>query len=672
MKVAESRRQARPRTPRIGVDVGGTFTDFVVVEGARLRILKLPSTLAAPERAVRQGLRSVGLDRAAAVVHGSTIATNALLERKGARTLLVTTAGFRDVLEIGRQHRPELYALEPRRPEPLVPRRLRLEVEERVGADGSVVRPLQHGSLARLEAAVRRLRPESAAVCLLFSFLRPSHERAVRAALRRAGLRSVSISSEVLPEHREYERTSTTVADAYVAPVLSRYLRRLERNLPGPLWIVQSNGGVLLSREAARWPVHTLLSGPAAGVVGARHVARASGFTDIVTLDMGGTSTDVAICPGEPLRTTHSTVAGLPVAIPMTDIHTVGAGGGSIAYLDEAGALRVGPRSAGADPGPACYARGGREPTVTDANLVLGRLVPEAALAATVRLDPDLAAQAIDRLVPGGRASPAARLEAASAVIAVANAHMQRALRVITLERGFDPREFALVAFGGAGPLHACALAERLGMETVLVPRYPGVLSALGALAGAHTREYAQTLLRPAAGLTATRLEAVFAPLQAAARRDLADGPPPMLRRLLDLRYVGQSYELTVPLGRGGLAGALRHFHRLHHRRYAHSRPAAPVEVVVARLRATVSQPALPASRPGAECSTPGPETCPVVVEGRRVEARVFDRETLSRDFSLRGPAIVLQPDATSWVPPGWRGVVDAPGALVLRSAAGR
>ena len=312
---------------------------------------------------------------------------------------MVTTEGFRDVLEIGRQNRPVLYELEPERPAPLIPRARRLEVTERVGADGSVVTPIDRASLDRLEARVRRLAPASAAVCLLFSFLQPDHERAVREALHRAGVSAVSISSEILPEYREYERTSTTVVDAYVAPVVARYLRRLEPAMPGPLWVVQSNGGVLRSVEAAAAPVRTVLSGPAAGVVGAQHVARASGISNIVTLDMGGTSTDVAVCPGEPLRTTHAEVAGLPVAIPMTDIHTVGAGGGSIAQIDEAGALRVGPRSAGALPGPAAYGRGGTDPTVTDANLVLGRLAPDAALGDRVRLDVDRAHRAVELLV---------------------------------------------------------------------------------------------------------------------------------------------------------------------------------------------------------------------------------------------------------------------------------
>ena len=650
---------------RVGVDVGGTFTDFAVATDDGLHVFKVSSTPHDPAEAVLEGLRRAGVESDGTVVHGSTVATNAVLERRGARTVLVTTAGFRDVLEIARQNRPALYAIEPRKPAPLIERELRLEVDERVGADGAVRRPLDRASLDRLTEEVRRLDPEAAAVCLLFSFLRPSHERAVRAALRRAGVRWVSISSEVLPEHREYERTSTTVVDAYVAPVIGRYIRRLERAAPGQLWIVQSSGGVLRSSEAAAAPVQSVLSGPAAGVVGARAVAAMSGFDHIVTLDMGGTSTDVAICPGEPLRRTDATVGGLPVAIPMTDIHTVGAGGGSIAARDEAGGLRVGPRSAGAQPGPAAYGRGGVEPTVTDANVVLGRLISDATLADDVALDAAAAAAAIDLLTPTQSRSTETRLRAAAGVVAVADAHMERALRVITLERGYDPRDFTLVAFGGAGPLHACALAERLEIDCVLVPRFPGVLSALGALSGEHVREYAATLLRPATSAGARALTAAYSRLERTARRDFSGAGRPRLRRLIDLRYVGQSYELTVPLRGRNIVGAVRDFHRRHHERYAHSRPDAAVEIVVARLVASVAQPPVADVRPPA-AGRPTPRPVKVVVDGKVRSARVFRRVDLPVGFRARGPLLVVQDDATTWAPPGWRMEVDQKAALVL------
>lgn len=650
---------------RVGVDVGGTFTDFTVAADDGLYVFKVSSTPHDPAEAVLEGLRRAGIGADGTVVHGSTVATNAVLERKGARTALVTTAGFRDVLEIARQNRPALYDIEPRKPSPLIERELRLEVDERVGADGTVRRPLSGASLQRLTEEVRQLKPEAAAVCLLFSFLRPSHERSVRAALRRAGVRWVSISSEVLPEHREYERTSTTVVDAYVAPVMGRYIRRLERAAPGQLWIVQSGGGVLRSSEAVAAPVQSVLSGPAAGVVGARAVAAASGFDHIVTLDMGGTSTDVAICPGEPLRRTDATVGGLPVAIPMTDIHTVGAGGGSIAARDEAGGLRVGPRSAGAQPGPAAYGRGGEEPTVTDANVVLGRLVSDATLADDVALDAAAAAVAVDRLAPASNHSTETRLRTAAGVVAVADAHMERALRVITLERGYDPRDFTLVAFGGAGPLHGCSLAERLEINRVLVPRYPGVLSALGALSGEHVREYSATVLRPGTTRSMRALTAAFSRLERSARRDFGGAGRPRLRRMLDLRYVGQSYELTVPLRGRNLPGAVRAFHRRHHERYAHSRPEAPVEIVVARLLASVEQPPLPEVQAPVR-GRPSSLSAPVVIEGAFRPARVFRRIELPVGFRARGPLLVVQDDATTWAPPGWRMEVDRQAALIL------
>ena len=647
------------------MDVGGTFTDFTVAADDGLYVFKVSSTPHDPAEAVLQGLRRAGIGEDGTVVHGSTVATNAVLERKGVRTVLVTTAGFRDVLEIARQNRPALYAIEPRKPAPLIDRELRLEVDERVGADGSVRRPPNRESLDRLTEQVRDLNPEAAAVCLLFSFLRPSHERAVRAALRRAGVRWVSISSEVLPEHREYERTSTTVVDAYVAPVMGRYIRRLERVAPGQLWIVQSSGGVLRSREAAAAPVQSVLSGPAAGVVGARAAAAASGFDHIVTLDMGGTSTDVAICPGEPLRRNDATIGGLPVAIPMTDIHTVGAGGGSIAVRDEAGGLRVGPRSAGAQPGPAAYGRGGVEPTVTDANVVLGRLTSDATLADDVALDAAAAADAVDRLSPVEGRSRASRLRAAAGVVAVADAHMERALRVITLERGYDPRDFTLVAFGGAGPLHGCALADRLEIDRVLIPRFPGVLSALGALSGEHVREYAATLLRPATVVSERALTAAFGRLERTARRDFAGARRPRLRRMLDLRYIGQSYELTVPLRGRNIGGAVRAFHQRHQERYAHSRPDAGVEMVVARLVASVEQPSVPSVPPPA-AGRPSVRPARVAVDGEFTPARVFRRPELPVGFRARGPLLIVQDDATTWAPPGWRAEVDQQAALVL------
>ena len=525
---------------RIGIDTGGTFTDFIWVDKeGRLRLYKEPSTPDDPSRAVLAGLAVGGAPAAADVVHGSTVATNALLQRRGAPTALVATAGFADVLEIGRQDRPDLYALVPQKPPPLVPRQWRFEVRERVGADGQVVMPLDEASLAEVVERVAAAGVESVAVCLLFSFLRPEHEQHVGAALRaRLPGVHVSLSSDILPEYREYERTATTVINATVAPLMGRYLARLAEQLtPRRLAVMQSNGGIISAALAGAQAARTALSGPAGGVVGARFVAASAGpggagYTDLITFDMGGTSTDVALCAGRAPTTTGGSIAGLPLRLPLIDIHTVGAGGGSLAYLDAGGALQVGPQSAGAWPGPACYhadyeawrrltdedrpptaadttgeegswgqVPGARvehsspgtwnlEPgtfcTVTDANLVLGRLDAERFLGGQMALHEASALAAVGALA----AEMGSTVEgAALAIMRVANAAMERAIRRVSVERGHDPRRFTLLAFGGGGPLHACELAEALGIPRVLVPPTPGVLSALGMLAAAPARD---------------------------------------------------------------------------------------------------------------------------------------------------------------------------------------
>src|SRR4051812_16694743 len=488
-------------------------------------------------------LEAVEAGAVTAFAHGMTVATNALLERRGARTALVTTEGFRDLIELARQDRPALYDLAERRPEPLVPRELRFTVRERMGPEGEIA-PLDEDSLREAIEHLRDAEVDAVAVCLLFAFMHPEHEQRVGQAVREAlGDVHVSLSSEVLPEFREYERFSTTVADAYLAPKLAAYLERLagvaeEAGVPAPL-VMQSSGGVLDVRAAAEQAAGCVLSGPAGGVVGAAHVARASGREDVLTFDMGGTSTDVApVVAGEASTTTESVVAGVPIKLPMVDVHTVSAGGGSIAWADPGGALRVGPQSAGADPGPAAYGKGGEEPTVTDANVLLGYLGDGAELGGEVRLDRSAAEAALGRL---GEQLGLDALETALGVIRVANAEMGRALRVISVERGLDPREFALVAFGGAGGMHACALAEELGMRRVLMPRAGGVLSALGLAMSDLRRDYVRPLLCSLDELD--RLDEPFAEMERAAREDLDD---PELRRLADLRYRRQSFELRV------------------------------------------------------------------------------------------------------------------------------
>ncbi|MEX2159593.1 MAG: hydantoinase/oxoprolinase family protein [Dehalococcoidia bacterium] len=669
----------------LGVDVGGTFTDFVLWQDGVLSVYKRPSTPDDPSRGVLEGLAEAGW-QVEEVVHGSTVATNAVLERRGAKTALITTRGFRDVLEIGRQTRPELYDLEPSRPPPLVPAELRLEARERVDHKGRVLEPLvAAGVEALLDKLVRR-RVESLAVCFLFSFLHPAHERMVRDAARRRGL-PCSASFEVLPEHREYERTSTTVLNAYVAPVMERYLSRLADGLRARgtkrLRVMQSNGGSANARASGSMAVRTVLSGPAGGVAGAFRVARESGIERIITFDMGGTSTDVCLCDGSIPFTTESTVGGLPLRIPTVDVHTVGAGGGSIASIDAGGALRVGPESAGADPGPACYGNGD-QPTVTDAHVVLGRLLPDRFLGGRMTLDAKAAHRA---LRPVARAFGGDVVEAAAAVLRVANVSMEAALRVASVERGHDPRRFVLVAFGGAGPLHACELADALSVPRVLVPLAPGVLSAFGMAASPVVHDETQAFLASVreSDAFAGRLARAFERLETKARRELArQGYERSVRvmRALDLRYEGQSYEITVSIASGasGLQPErfLRSFHLAHRQRYGHADSSRAVETVAMRVRAAapgariivgagLHPPASGSKDPDLRSPAAArPERRAVWFDGRMRDTKVYERDRLRPGSRLRGPALVLQLDATTAVPPGWRGTVDKVGTLLL------
>ena len=668
------------------MDVGGTFTDFLLWQDGRLSVYKRPSTPDDPARAVLAGLdEAASAEPAEAgwtpdeVVHGSTVATNAVLERKGARTALITTRGFRDVLAIGRQTRPKLYDLEPRRPPPLVPDELRLEADERLDHRGRVLQALSPDEVEALLDRLERRGVESLAVCFLFSFLSPKHERLVRDAARRRGM-PCSASFEVLPEYREYERTSSTVLNAYVTPVMERYLARLadglKRRGTARLRVLQSNGGSAGVKSASALAVRTVLSGPAGGVAGAFRVSKAAGIDRIITLDMGGTSTDVSLCDGAVPFTAESTIGELPLRIPTVDVHTVGAGGGSIARIDAGGALRVGPESAGADPGPACYGTGD-QPTVTDAHLVLGRLLPDHFLDGRMKLSIAAARRALRQI---GRAYGGDIEQAAASVVRVANAGMERALRVVSVERGHDPRRFTLVAFGGAGPLHACELAEALGIPRVLVPPFPGVLSAFGMAAAPATRDEVQAFLTPVPNdkraAFARRLSRAFDKLEVRARRALASDGYKRVRvsRALDLRYVGQSYELTVPIRSTANACApsafLPAFHRAHRRRYGHAEPSRPVEVVAVRVRAeapgaSVRLPELP--RGNGDPKRARVERRPVWF-GRLRPAWVYDRTLLRARDRVRGPAIVLQLDATTVIPPGWRGAVDMVGNLVLEA----
>ncbi len=672
------------RTIRLlGVDVGGTFTDFLYWDGEALRIAKRPSTPDDPSRAVLAGIAEAEWTPQE-VVHGSTVATNTLLTRTGARTALITTEGFRDTLVIGRQARPDLYALHPTRPPPVVPGELRFEVAERIAADGEVVESLDEAAAERVLQAIADAGVDAIAICLIFSFVNPDHER--RIAELAAGLEGTaglhrSVSHEVLPEHREFERMSTTVANAYVAPAMTRYLTALEDGLAGAaggaaprLRIMQSNGGSISAAQAGHDAVRTVLSGPAGGVAGAFEAARASGMEHAITFDMGGTSTDVSLCPGRILERGDHDVDGMPIRTPAVDVHTVGAGGGSIAWIDDGGALRVGPQSAGADPGPAAYGRG-ELPAVTDAHVVLGRLRPDRFLGGGMALHPDRAERALATIAPafGGDVRRAAR-----AVIEVVNANMVRALRLISVERGFDPAEFALVAFGGAGPLHACEVAAELGVETVIVPPAPGVLSASGMLHADVTKDVARGLmLRVPADASGTLegLRAAFADLDTQARAALAaDGYRRGVRieRSADLRYAGQSHELTVPLGRSLGAAALRRaLAEAHEERFGHADPDRDVEIVVARVKARAAGFRAEAQA-SPEHSDALEETTSTVVWDRPRRTRIVDRRALD-GTGIEGPAILTQLDTTTLVPPGWRARPDraASGNLILRETGG-
>ncbi len=651
----------------VAVDTGGTFTDVLLLEGGRLRSLKLPSTPADPSDAVLEGLRRI-LDRVEpeadggfVLLHGSTVATNALLERKGARVKLVTNAGFEDIVEIGRQNRPQLYALVGHRPPPLVDRDDRHGIRGRIGPEGDVIEELDPAELEALPELMAGA--ESVAVVLLHSYANPGHEESVADALARLDV-PLSVSVRLLPEYREYERTSTTVVNAYIAPQISSYLRRLAREAGAErVSIMGSNGGSFPVDRAAREPVHMILSGPAGGVVGALAWGRQAGYEHIITFDMGGTSTDVSLCPGAPLHTREFEIGGQPVAIPVIDIHTVGAGGGSLARIDPGGALRVGPESAGADPGPICYGKGGAGVTVTDAHVWLGRLPADAFLGGERTLDRSAVEPHLRDIADGLGVG----LEvAAEGILEVADAAMERALRVISVERGHDPADFTLVAFGGAGGLHAAHLAERLGTPRAIVPPRPGLLSAYGMLAADVTREVARTVLISTASANAQeRVESVFTELEEAVVAAMEEEGVPeerlSLRQWVDARYEGQSFELSVPG-----AGWDTRFHELHEKRYGYQRPETPVEAVTLRSVASVPGPQLDVERIPRTGAAPPVQHTRAYTEGEWTEVNRVWRNDLSPDQTLDGPALVLEYSSTTWVPRGWGLTVDEWGNLHL------
>jgi N-methylhydantoinase A/oxoprolinase/acetone carboxylase beta subunit len=651
---------------RVGIDTGGTFTDFVALGSSGLVVHKVRSSPDDPSRAILDGLRALpGGSDAAHIVHGSTVATNAVLERRGARVALLATAGFEDVLRIARQTRPALYDIFVAAPAPIVDPALTFGVRERLDASGAVVEPVDAQSVRRLARDPRLDGVEIVAVCLLHAYANPAHEREVAGLLAAAGWR-VCASHEVLPEYREYERWSTTVVNAYVTPLMDRYLARLEAELGrARVAVMQSNGGSMSAASARAQAVRTVLSGPAAGVVGARAVARQAGFDRVISFDMGGTSTDVSLVDGDVGLTTDSRIGDFPIRLPVIDIHTVGAGGGSIAYVDSGGALRVGPRSAGAVPGPACYGDG-TELTVTDANLLLGRLDPDFFLSGRMRLDAGRAEAAAERLA---REVKLGVEELAEGVIRVANANMERAIRVVSVERGHDPRDFALLAFGGAGGMHACEIARRLDVDAVVVPRHAGVLSALGMLVADVTRDYSASVLAREDEVSTRDLERRFRPLVQAAGKDLgAEGFHPARRRverLLDVRYVGQSYEITLPFAPGFRA----EFDRRHARLYGYANPARPIEVVNVRVAGVgvTRKPRLPHADVRKHRAMPDAWRR-ARFNGRSVRVASYRWTDLRPGAGGRGPAVITGGEATAVIPPGFTFTIDGFGNVVARS----
>jgi N-methylhydantoinase A len=652
----------------LGIDTGGTFTDLVLIADGTLTVHKLPSTPDDPSRAAVAGAASMALDVSTPVAYGTTVATNALLERTGAKTALVTTAGFEDVIQIGRQARTRLYDLEYHPPEPLVPPELRFGVAERVAAGGTAIVPLTADALADLVRRVVESGADSVAISLLFSFLHPAHEATLRDALVAAGVPLfVTASSDLLPEFREFERTSTAVVNAYVGPLMSAYLERLGSLIQRPLTVMQSSGGGTSLAVARREPVRTVLSGPAGGVIGATHVAKLAGFDHIITFDMGGTSTDVALCPGRVQTSANHAVDGMPIGVPVIDIHTVGAGGGSIARLDGGGAMRVGPESAGADPGPACYGRG-VEPTVTDANLILGRMIPERFLGGRMPITPSRADSAVGALASD---LGAGAREAALGIVRVANAVMERALRNVSLERGFDPREFTLVPFGGAGPQHACELAEALDMRSVLVPRYPGVLSALGVAIADTSKELSRTVMIQSASAFPGAVTALDDLADQACDELASDGGDRQriaVDRSADVRYKGQSFELAVDWPSSVTYDSISEaFHVEHQARFGYADQRAVVEIVNVRVRATIPArlPTFPEEPLHPHSPTPADQAAMWFHDGAST-ASVYDREDLTPGAAFDGPALITQMDATTVVPPGWHATVDSRRNLLL------
>jgi len=667
------------RTVRVGVDTGGTFTDFVCEFNNRMQVFKLPSTPTDPSAAIVAGLNRIaelaGLKlRDLEVVHGTTVGTNALLQRRGARTALITTRGFEDVLAIGRQARPELYNLDAVRPAPLVPDNLRFGVRERISSSGEVLEALEDDELEALVTHLKAAQVESVAISLLFSFVHPEHESRIAESVSSLNV-PASVSHQILPEYREYERTSTVTINAYLQPLMGTYLKKLAAHAP-KLRVMQSSGGSISATAAADEPVRTILSGPAGGVVGALRAARSTGLENIVTFDMGGTSTDVALCDGASLRTTNeAVVAGLPVAVSVMDIHTVGAGGGSIARVDEGGSLRVGPESAGADPGPACYGRS-LLPTVTDAHVVLGHFGGAGLLGGEFPLDEKRAREAISLLAAEMSKAADRRVsitEAAQGVISVVNTNMERALRSISVERGYDPREFALLPFGGAGGLHAVDLARALRIPRVIAPTAGGALSAIGVVTADVVKDLSRTVMMEVAPGIEKKLETAYRELGQIAGNALGkegfSESNQRHERSLAARYKGQSFELHIESPKGSAGKIASSFHRAHRARYGYAQESDVVEIVSTKLRSIgivekFKNPRISMSR-GSAWAKPH-STGVAYFDGTKHRVGIYRRDDLGAGIKLRTPCIVTEYSATTLIPQGCRAQLDMFGNLVI------
>lgn len=679
---------------QIGIDIGGTFTDLVLLAEQGVTVLKVPSTPANPTASAVEGLRQlrdeygVDLSQVELICHGTTVATNTLIERTGARTALITTAGFRDLLEIGemKRHAEALYNIQYQRPEPLIPRARIFEVAERVTVGGQVLQPLDRGAVQALGARLRELEVEAVAVCLLFSFAFPDHEQAVREILQAELPDAVFyLSSEICPVIHEYRRLTTTCISAYVGPKVRQYLNRMRTSLAefgadDRLYIMQSNGGITSPALAWDAPGTLVLSGPAGGVTYCHHLGESLGLPNLLSFDMGGTSCDVSMVHGsQPVETTGKRVEGLPLHLPSIDIVTIGAGGGSLAWVDEGGALRVGPRSAGADPGPVCYGRGGTQPTVTDINLLGGVLNPERRLGGKVALNAELARQALREKIatPLGLAPE----EAVAGIMRIVNNHMAVATRMVSVNQGLDPRDFALVAFGGGGPCHVTYVAEELGIPWVVVPAYPGLTSAYGLIIAGVKHDISRTWMRPMATLDPADLAAVLGEMEAHGREAVTRiGVAPeslQFQRTIEMRYTGQNYNIDVPLAeaapdRTALDRLVESFHQQHFTLYGFQVPTAAVEIVNLRVR-TLAPPAVAHGGPGGpggafdtRTATPAATRPGLTPTGEQVTYGIYNRDRLAAGDVITGPAIVEQTDTTTVVPGGWLGTVEPGGNILI------